>query len=475
MSFVTSGRDIEIFTDEKGKKAAAIPSLRNKGNGQLTYCATLDEWGTVDKKQQEVLIKFASEIIWPLPDDPELRNDPDLFKDLEAFIKEHVWVSDSRLYNVLTSWVICTWIYDKLDIAPRLIFFGTTRSGKSRAIETLSNICYRGHTVLLPTPPSLYRTIERWSCSIFIDEYQALSEAFLPDINAIFKGGFQPNATITRCGKDNALEIFKPYCFMAIGTKGVLPQEDVINRSITINMIEKPKRQKIRRRIDTETAKKLRGRLLGFRMQVLFNQIDLATLKMEAETEALKPIIDGSSQIELDNRSIDLASSLLVPIIRFREKASESIKLIADCQLMNIDELINTPEGRVFYALQDCYSRCPKLKMDSLTGCERRDISKLFTIDVADQLNNDLMNQEGRDTYTKRDRVETSTVTSYLKTLGFKDFKRGSGNKSRFDEKTFLEIYTTNLSKYGVRDGCPNLLTTNCRLKSDEVNCSASM
>lgn len=470
MSFVTSGRDIEIYIDEKERQAAVIPTLRNKGNGQLTYDATLNEWATIDKKQYEILIKFASEIIWQLPETPEMRNDPDLFKDIETFIKEHVWVSDPRIYKVLASWVICTWIYDRLDIAPRLIFYGTTRSGKTRAIDTLCSICYRGHTVLLPTPPSLYRTIERWSCSIFIDEYQALNEASIPDINAIFKGGFQPNATIPRCGKDNELEIFKPYCFMAIGTKGTLPQEDVINRSITISMTEKPKRHKVRRRIDNEAAKKLRGRLLGFRLSALFNQIDVSSLKVEAEAEALKPIIDGSAEIELDNRSIDLASSLLVPIIRFNERASESIRLIADCQLFNIDELRNTWEGRVFYALQDCYSRCPKLKMDSLTGYERRDISKLFTIDVAEQFNYDLMNQEGRDTNTKRDRVETSTVTSYLKTLGFRDFKRGAGNKSKFDDKAFLEIYIINLGKYGVRDGCPNLLTTNSKLNCDEVN-----
>lgn len=466
---ITNGRDLEVYVDESGKKSAVVPSLRNKGNGRITYDTTFEEWRTVDKQLHEQLIRFDSEIIWPLPETPEMRDDSNLFRDIESFIKEHVWVSDPRLYKILTSWVICSWIYDKLDVAPRLIFFGTTRSGKTRAIDTLCSICYRGHTVLLPTPPSLYRTIERWSCSMFIDEYQALNDAFLPDINAIFKGGFQPNATITRCGKDNELEIFKPYCFMAIGTKGKLPQEDVINRSITISMIEKPKRQKIKRRIDNEASKKLRGRLLGFRLTALFNQINISSLKAEAESEALKPIIDGSTQIELDNRSIDLASSLLVPIIHFRERAGESIKLIADCQLMNIDELVNTWEGRTFYALQMCYSSCPKLKVDSLTGYKSRDFSKMFTIDVAEQLNNDLMNQEGRDTYTKRDRVETSTVTSYLKTLGFQ-LKRGSGNKSRFDEKTFLEIYTTNLSKYGVRDGCPNLLTTNSKLKCDEVN-----
>jgi hypothetical protein len=459
MSIVANGHDVEVYIDDEGRKAVIIPYLRNKGNGQLTYDAPLDEWRTIDKGFYEHLLKFVEAVIWPLPGTPEMRDDQTLFKDIERFIKEHVWVSDPRLYKVLASWVICTWIYDRLDIAPRLIFFGTTRSGKTRAIETLCSICYRGHTVLLPTPPSLYRTIERWSCSMFIDEYQALSEAFLPDIDAIFKGGFQPNATITRCGKDNDLEIFKPYCFMALGTKGILPKEDVINRSITINMIEKPRSAKIGRRIDLEASKELRGRLLGFRLKVLFNQIDVPSLKSEAESEALKPIVDGTSQIELDNRSIDLASSLLVPIIRFKEKAGESIKLIADCQQMNIDELINTMEGRVFYALQMCYKGCPKIKTETLTGFERRDLSKLFTFDVQEQLNKDLMDQEGRDTYTKRDRIETSIVTSYLKTLGFRDFKRGAGNKSRFDEKTFYEIYQTNLSKYGVRDGCPNLLT----------------
>jgi hypothetical protein len=147
-------------------------------------------------------------------------------------------------------------------------------------------------------------------------------------------------------------------------------------------------------------------------------------------------------------------------------KEREILKVVANSQAESIDELISTPEGRTFHALQFCYKSRPTTKVNDLNGQPLKDISRLTTLDIADQLNQDVNDQECRDTYTKRDRIETQYVTGWLKTLGF-SFKRGSGNKSYFTEERFLQAYRTNLEKYGVRDGCPDIRKDQLTLGSD--------
>jgi hypothetical protein len=456
--------DTEFYIDEKGRLGAVLPYFAPD------HVRSLSDWSRDEGKELgEVLISKIENVFWPLCGEPPLKDDPALFGDVERFIRDHVYFTDDAHYSVAASWAICTWMSEALQIAPRLIFYGTTQSGKSRAINTLNEIVYRGHASFIPTSAVLYATIERCNITPFIDEYQAIQNVEkLTDVEAVFKAGYEKGGTVLRMNRDTMEPVIHHvYGFMGLGTKGKLPPEDLVNRAIILNMQQKPRAAKIARRVDRERGIQLRGRLLAFRIRVRSGEIDISSCFVKATELALKPVEINGALTELGDRPIDLAESLLTPSLIFGAgKEREILKVVANSQAESIDELISTPEGRTFHALQFCYKSRPTTKVNDLNGQPLKDISRLTTLDIADQLNQDVNDQECRDTYTKRDRIETQYVTGWLKTLGF-SFKRGSGNKSYFTEERFLQAYRTNLEKYGVRDGCPDIRKDQLTLGSD--------
>jgi hypothetical protein len=441
----------EYFVKEDGTLGAVLPHYAPD------HIRPLYEWRQEGDGIAEYLDEQLSNAFWPICGAPTTGEDPALFEDLERFIRDHVYFQDEAIYETVTSWAICTWIKEALRIAPRPIFYGTTASGKSRAINTLREVVYRGYVPTIPTPAVLYALIERYQPTIFIDEYQAIKNPEkLNDIEAVFRAGYERGGTVPRMNP-NTMEpiIHHVYGFMGIGTKGRLPPEDLVNRALIVNMQQKPKEAAIARRIDDARGQALRGRLLGLRLRVLSGEVSIAAERDRAVAEALRPVMHRGASTELGDRPVDLAESLLVPPLLFGRPCG-ILGVIARCQAESRDELVGTLEGRTFHALQACYRGCPPLKTGTLEGQPLRDIAQLTTLNVADQLNLDLMEQEGRDTYTKRTRIETHTVTSWLKTLGF-SFRRGTGNRSYFLDDGFMRAYRTNLDKYGVREGCPDI------------------
>ena len=201
--------------------------------------------------------------------------------DLITFIRQHVWIPDERYYTVLASWTLDTWIHDYMETSPRLIFYATTRSGKTRALNTLRELSYHGLDMSSPTQATMFRLIEAFHPSLFIDEYQDLNQEVMPLIGSIFKIGFQDGGEVPRCDddQDRTVRFFSVYSPIAIGLKNRQLMEDMLNRSITISMLEKPSSAEIERRIRKDSALALRGRLLGLRFKVQAGMIDLEPLK----------------------------------------------------------------------------------------------------------------------------------------------------------------------------------------------------
>ncbi len=224
---------------------------------------------------------------------PVLEADPSLLDDLIEFIRQHVWIPDERYYAVLAAWTMTTWVHDFMETSPRLIFYATTRSGKTRALNTLRELSYHGLDMSSPTQATMFRLIEAFHPSLFIDEYQDLNQEVTPLIGSIFKSGFQDGGEVPRCDNDqdrSAISFYSVYSPIAIGLKNRMPKEDELNRSVMIQMLTKPSEAKIARRIDKDAARALRGRLLALRYKVQIGTIDLKPLSKEASRLAERGI-----------------------------------------------------------------------------------------------------------------------------------------------------------------------------------------
>ncbi|HEY3420617.1 MAG TPA: hypothetical protein VGK23_08710 [Methanomassiliicoccales archaeon] len=449
-------RGWEPFVTETNEFGFTLPYHSREG------IKTAMEWneffrGNEDQKSIPMILEGMFEkqsAPWEIAGQPRLEDDPTLLDDLIAFIKGHVWIPDQRYYVVLASWVVDTWIHDYMETSPRLIFYATTRSGKTRALNTLRELSYHGLDLVSPTPAAMYRLIESLHPSLFIDEYQDLDKEIMPHIGVIFKSGFQEGGAVPRCDNDkdrSDVGFYKVYSPLAIGLKNRLPKEDEVNRSITVRMLEKPPTAQVVRRIQKDAACLLRGRLLSLRFKVQTEMVKLEPLKVEASKLAEREIPGKDRTIILDDRSIETAAALLLPSLivggeSFRPKIDAVLGVVASSQEFSDEGLKDTDEGKAFYAIQAVYRFQDELDQTGMDGKKLRNVSKMTTRAVAEQFNMDL-SEQGDD---NRDPVKTLRVTNMIKSLGFV-LHRGAHSQTYFDPDSFQSTYAVNLRKYGGR------------------------
>lgn len=438
----------EPYAEDDGEIGYTV--IQNEKNPKAES-RTLHDWKT-DKDIYNSLLKEPDYRFWTktnctLPGRPDIeKDDQSLMNDTRDSIGRTVGFQDARYEGLAAQWVGCTYLREFCDFAPRNIIYAVTRSGKTRFLRVLSTLSYRGVMFVDPTGPVLYRSIERYHPTIFIDEYQNLNDEQRKNVNNVFYSGYEKGQVIPRCNEKNDVDLFEPFAFISVATKNQL-YEDLQNRSILINMIEKKPNE---RKIDYELARKLRTRWMAQRFRALTGLIEVQPLLDKAWEISLKPIF-LNKEIVLDDRASEIAAMLTFPglICRQYEKCQDTLQLIAASQIKAGDELRETREANVFYAV---HAQVKYEKNQTIDGSESADVSKISTRDIAEQYNIDSVIR-GDLTEVDKEKgkgVNTKRVTGMLKVLGW-DLKRGAHNRSYFVPSTFWQTFELNRKKFGDR------------------------
>lgn len=393
---------------------------------------------------------------WPICGRPDYRDDhEDLDTDIQRYLYEHIEFQDGGYYDLLSHWTIATYFTELLTHFPRLVFYAPTRSGKSRALRVLSLLGYRGDSSPNSTGPATFRDIERFRLSTFIDEYQALSRDRRQDMDSVFIAGFDKSGPIKRVGDDGTVQRFWAWGPMAIGYKDGKLREDLENRSVLINMVQRT-RNDIVRRVNEEEAFRLRTRLMGLRYRLLSGSIT-GEVDFEGQFKASwsaseADVSTPAGLVKLDDRTVDMGANLIIGsvVLQSRESDfSEDLRLLAISQTKALDTLRESLEGQTFHALLEIIVK--RMGMHALV--EEYDVTGISTTDIADQLNEDLREQ-GNDHFEK---VKTIKVTGALREMGFEYRTGGNYNKSflvqRYDrdgkDTAFYPKLRRYLQKYG--------------------------
>lgn len=381
--------------------------------------------------------------IWPLPSKPILEDDPHLDRDLQSFIMRNVEFVDDRFGSLVAHWITATYLSEFLTHFPRLVFYGPTHSGKSRALKILRLLSFRPCSSADATGAAIFRTIDKFRTTIIQDEYQQMTDDKKKDYDSIFRAGFEKEGYVVRCDQKNEPVFYFPWGPMAIGNKkGELP-EDMENRSILIPMSQKT-RDDVPRRVDENEARDLRTRLYALRYKVISNYDSYRPFFDEAWTISERPILTDAGEVELIDRSIDMAANLIIGDLITQPQNHtyrEDLEIIAISEEKARETLRNSVEARVFYSLQTVVE-VEKRE----TGQSDINVFSLTSTDVAEQYNKDLQEQgnEGKE------KVKTHVVGKILRELGF-DFINVHSGKSAFDPKNFNKTYARLLMKYGHR------------------------
>ncbi len=98
--------------------------------------------------------------------------EPDLYVDVRQYIEDHLDLVEEEEYDVLTAKVFESWLPFKIEAVGYIFFVGPRRSGKTRALEVLAELCFNPIMAAYMSTATLYRMLDQGWCTLFLDEIQ---------------------------------------------------------------------------------------------------------------------------------------------------------------------------------------------------------------------------------------------------------------------------------------------------------------
>jgi len=179
-------------------------------NGEMPLECYEDQGGCNRTTNFNIIAKPIKKEFWKLPkwkDIPiEELNLPILFDDLQDMIKKLVVFSDDIEYKIFTLWIISTWKLESWDSVGFPVFIGIPNSGKSRALQIISELSYRAVKSSGVTAAVIPRLCHYWNVTLTIDEaHNKLNPRY--DTGSQFldfiKDSYKKGSVYLSCDNDN--------------------------------------------------------------------------------------------------------------------------------------------------------------------------------------------------------------------------------------------------------------------------------
>jgi len=300
------------------------------------------------KVSEHVIYQPLSPCPWTLPPPPiDYGSVEKLWSRTRDFAYDHIDFEYDVQYDVYVAWVLADWTPERWDSVPYLWFTGAPKSGKTRCLDVLSYIAYRPLLSPSVSAASIYRALDSFHPTFLLDEfemYQKIRE-LKAEVIGILNAGYRRGQYVLRTDKvkDGApiLRGFSCFGFKAITSIEELPPA-LKTRVITFVMTKAVR--KIRRLIDKEAARELRGMLLKYRF-------DFCTAQPPSGNPIDLP----------DGRLIELYTPLVT--VAPKDKEEKILEYARSQYAGEIEEERRTLEAKVFMAFVDLLVENPRARI----------------------------------------------------------------------------------------------------------------
>jgi hypothetical protein len=203
----------------------------------------------------------------------------DIWSEVRQYLYEHIDMASG--YDILTAWVLATWIPERWDAIPYLFFYGPAGSGKTWALEVLASISFRPFMSASTTLPVIFRACDTWHPTLFLDETEVYLRKERSEIMHLLNAGYRKGFPATRIEETEEglkVKIFDCFGFKALaGTRAFV--ETLKSRCIIFNMSKATR--EIKTKIDPVRAEELTKKLLMYRFQMLAQKEALEEAKVD--------------------------------------------------------------------------------------------------------------------------------------------------------------------------------------------------
>jgi hypothetical protein len=231
----------------------------------------------------------------------------DLEKYVAGFFYERLDVG-IEWQILMTSYAICSWLAEKLPVAPYLAFVGPPSSGKTTAMRVLNLVCYRSLLTADISSAAFYDVSHRIRPTVLLDE--TLTAGHPRELMHLLRASSTPGFVSLR--KDQARLAYGPKVFSWLE----LPDDPALNSRCVIVPMHRTSRTDLKSPNDPsvlQSADKVRMQLQQFRF----------------EHYKSLPAPRIPSHIPLSGRPLDLYRALALPFDQDQDMCDMLADLIA--------------------------------------------------------------------------------------------------------------------------------------------------
>ncbi len=213
-----AGEDAQLNAAKEKAKQDADASSRNVNE--------------TDENGNEIPFKKIEQ--WHEPIDPAA-----LLTEIAATIKRFI-VCSNETANAAALWVAMTWFMDSVQVAPLAVITAPEkRCGKTQCLDIMSRMSHRPLTASNITPAALFRSVDAWKPTLFIDEADAFLKENEELRGLINCGHTRTSAYIVRTvGKEFTPKHFNVWGAKAISGIGKLA-DTLMDRAIVLELKRK--------------------------------------------------------------------------------------------------------------------------------------------------------------------------------------------------------------------------------------------
>lgn len=257
--------------------------------------ASYNRYRLVVKESKKVTMPYFDKLTMKQPDQEQANafimippieigeqpiNGEQLLNEIRDAIQQYV-IADDETIIAATLWVSYTWFIDMVSYAPIAnITAPEKRCGKTKLLSTLKRLSYKGLITSNISSAALFRLIELYKPTLFIDEVDTFLSLH-EDMRGIINAGFtRESAFIIRCVGDD----ITPTPFNVWGAKalcGIGKIADTLqDRSITLKLRRKTQGETVKNidKSDPEQWRVLRAKLARFAQD---NQLKIINTQIE--------------------------------------------------------------------------------------------------------------------------------------------------------------------------------------------------
>lgn len=366
----------------------------------------------------------------------EYESEAELLAEVREVFVKYVDTALDYNYDICAAWAMATWRTEAFNSVSYLEASGPPGSGKSRVLETLQALSYRGiHTSHL-TFSSIFRAIDKDHVTLLVDQAEKLGSAKgTEDMLSVLDGGYRRGTTkLLYDEKTNDYRSFEVFGFKAIASTKPL-ERSLEDRYIPFLM------QRNKRELPTwvkpydKEFVELRGKLLSYRF------------KLTAEENEDNEENEHKCMLQLEKQTKDSRlRELFYPLV-YANKSS----------LSSESSLSSLPISQTISYLDESrkeadYTRVFSEILQAIDSC----------IDLGLVLNGRILIQaitnEFNSNRDEKFRVSPATVGGYLRSLGFEKQHTSEGNAIIYSEGLMKQLrmrFIKIIETYAVKTGSP--------------------